>query len=455
MTSLDHIIQRRDWETPLTTQINKVSAHSPLNGYKSLVDARQKQNPQRRLLNGDWEFKLFDKPEAVDDSFLNEKMDDKINDKWQTIAVPSNWQLQGFDKPIYCNVKYPFAVNPPFVPSDNPTGCYRTTFDVTQKQLAQCNHIIFDGVNSAFHLWCNGQWVGYSQDSRLPSEFDLQPFLVSGVNRIAVMVIRWSDGSYLEDQDMWWLSGIFRDVTLLSKPQEHIRDVFITPHLDACYRDATLAIKTAIKAPNNYTASVQVFAGDTAVSDLHTQSTNNKRVDEKGGWDDVVLHNIAIENPQKWTAETPNLYRCVVSLQDEHGNTVDVEGYDIGFRQVEILQGLLCVNGKPLLIRGVNRHEHHPENGHVVSESDMIADIKLMKQNNFNAVRTAHYPNHPRWYELCDELGLYVVDEANIETHGMFPMSRLAMDSQWAGAFMSRYTQMVERDKNHACIIIW
>jgi beta-galactosidase len=451
MTSLDHIIQRRDWETPFTTQINIVRAHSPLNGYKTLDDARQKQNSQRQLLNGQWEFKLFDKPEDVDACFISEQ----TNDNWQTIAVPSNWQLQGFDKPIYCNVKYPFPVNPPFVPSDNPTGCYRTEFEVTKKQLALRNHIIFDGVNSAFHLWCNGQWVGYAQDSRLPSEFDLQPFLKTGKNRIAVMVIRWSDGSYLEDQDMWWLSGIFRDVVLLSKPQEQIRDVFITPNLDACYRDATLAIKTTINAPNNYKISIQVFDGDTAISEPHIQSTNNKRVDEKGGWDDVVFQCISIEDPRKWTAETPNLYRCVVSLLDELGSTVDVEGYDIGFRKVEIIEGQLCVNGKPLLIRGVNRHEHHPETGHAVSESDMIADIKLMKQNNFNAVRTAHYPNHPRWYELCDELGLYVVDEANIETHGMFPMGRLASDPQWTGAFMSRYTQMVERDKNHASIIIW
>ena len=451
MTSLEHLILRRDWETPLTTQINKVPGHSPLNGYKTLADALQKQNPQRQLLNGQWEFKLFDKPENVDASFLCEH----TNDHWDTTPVPSNWQLQGFDKPIYCNVKYPFAVNPPFVPSDNPTGCYRTEFEISQGQFTQRNHIIFEGVNSAFHLWCNGQWVGYSQDSRLPSEFDLQPFLQAGKNRIAVMVIRWSDGSYLEDQDMWWLSGIFRDVILLTKSKHHIRDVFITPNLDACYRDASLAIKTAINAPNNYSITVQVFDGDTAISQPHTQSTNNKRVDEKGGWHDVVFQNIFIENPRKWTAETPNLYRCVVSLQDDQGNIVDVEGYDIGFRKVEIIDGQLCVNGKALLIRGVNRHEHHPENGHAVTEADMIIDIELMKQNNFNAVRTAHYPNHPRWYELCDELGLYVVDEANIETHGMFPMGRLASDPQWAGAFMSRYTQMVERDKNHACIIIW
>ncbi|KAA1159820.1 beta-galactosidase [Pseudoalteromonas fuliginea] len=451
MTSLQHIINRRDWENPISVQVNQVKAHSPLNGFKSVEHARTNTQSQKKSLNGQWDFKLFDKPEAVDESLLSET----LNSDWQSITVPSNWQLHGFDKPIYCNVKYPFAVNPPFVPSDNPTGCYRTEFTVTQEQLAQRNHIIFEGVNSAFHLWCNGQWVGYSQDSRLPSEFDLSKLLVAGTNRIAVMVIRWSDGSYLEDQDMWWLSGIFRDVNLLTKPQNQIRDAFITPDLDACYRDATLHIKTAIDAPNNFQVAVQVFDNEQALCEPQIQSTNNKRVDEKGGWSDVVFQTIDIQSPKKWSAEAPYLYRCVLSLLDDQGNTVDVEAYNIGFRKVEMLNGQLCVNGKPLLIRGVNRHEHHPENGHTVSTADMIEDIKLMKQNNFNAVRTAHYPNHPRFYELCDELGLYVVDEANIETHGMFPMGRLASDPLWAGAFMSRYAQMVERDKNHASIIIW
>lgn len=459
MTAVEHILRRRDWETPLTVEINKLKAHSPLNSYTTLSDACQKTNPQKQSLNGDWEFKLYSKPEEVDEFFW----DATKFAGWKTIKVPSNWQLQGHDKPIYCNVKYPFPVNPPLVPNDNPTGCYRTTFSLTQPQLKQRNHVIFEGVNSAFHLWCNGEWVGYSQDSRLPSEFDLTPFAKEGENQLAVMVIRWSDGSYLEDQDMWWLSGIFRDVTLLTKPHTHIRDVFLTPDLDACYRDASLTVRTAIqsaekghyKGLDEHTVTVQVFDGETAICSPQTHAPDNKRVDEKGGWQDVVFHEIDIEDPKKWTAETPNLYRCVVSLYNQDNQLVDAESYDIGFRKVEINHGQLCLNGKPLLIRGVNRHEHHPENGHTVSEADMVNDIKLMKQNNFNAVRTAHYPNHPRWYELCDEFGLYVVDEANIETHGLFPMGRLASDPQWAGAFMSRYTQMVERDKNHASIIIW
>ena len=454
MTTVKEIIQRRDWENPLSVQINQVRAHSPLYGYKTVTDALTKTNSQRVSLNGEWDFQLFSRPEDVPESFIQNQQNDDST-LWQKIPVPSNWQLQGYDKPIYCNVKYPFEVNPPFVPSDNPTGCYRTTFNVDGAQLKQSNHIIFDGVNSAFHLWCNGQWVGYSQDSRLPTEFDLSNMLVEGENSLAVMVIRWSDGSYLEDQDMWWLSGIFRDVTLLSKPKAHISDVFITPDLDACYRDGSLAIKTRLNAPESYQIQAQLFEETVPVSEPIISGTNSKIIDEKGGWDDICFHQITISEPKKWSAELPNLYRCVVSLLDEEGNIVDVESYDVGFRKVEMLKGQLCLNGQPLLIRGVNRHEHHPEHGHVVNEQDMIEDIKLMKQNNFNAVRTAHYPNHPSWYELCDQFGLYVCDEANIETHGMFPMSRLAADPQWTHAFMSRYTQMVERDKNHACIIIW
>lgn len=454
--SLETVIARRDWETQQSVQANCVSAHSPLNGYTTLDDALNKRNPQRVSLNGTWLFKLFERPEAVDTDLLDTLDSEQLENRgWGAIEVPSNWQMQGYDKPIYCNVKYPFELNPPYVPQENPTGCYRRSFSLNEKQLLKRNHIVFDGVNSAFHLWCNGQWVGYSQDSRLPSEFDLSPFLVSGVNSLSVMVIRWSDGSYLEDQDMWWLSGIFRDVYLLSKPNTHITDVFITPELDACYRDGSLSIKTKINAPQDFRVSVQLFKGEKAVTELNVGTCNNRRVDEKGGWTDLVFQTLVLQAPKKWTAETPHLYRCVISLLDEDGVTVDIEAYNVGFRKVEIIKGQLCVNGKPIMIRGVNRHEHHPELGHVSREEDMLTDIKLMKQNNFNAVRTAHYPNHPRFYELCDEYGLYVVDEANIETHGMFPMGRLSADPSWSGAYMSRYTQMVERDKNHPSIIIW
>lgn len=455
MTSISTVVARQDWQNPTVIQRNKVRAHSPLNGFSTLSDALSNTGQQRQLLNGEWDFCLYQSPEAVPDEALKNSLPEQLASGWRTIPVPSNWQLQGVDKPIYCNVKYPFPVNPPFVPDENPTGCYRKVFNVCAEQLEKRNHIIFDGVNSAFHLWCNEQYVGYSQDSRLPAEFDLSSVLQQGDNTLFVMVIRWSDGSYLEDQDMWWMSGIFRDVTLLTKPTYCITDVFATPSLDACYRDGKVSVRTAIQAPAGYKVKIQLFDGEALVGTQSTETTDNRRIDEKGGWQDVVFQSVEIAEPKHWTAETPYRYRLVATLLDEQDCAIDIEAYDIGFRNVEMIKGQLCVNGKPLLIRGVNRHEHHPTRGHAVTEADMIEDIRLLKQNNFNAVRTAHYPNHPRWYSLCDEYGLYVVDEANIETHGMFPMGRLASDPQWAGAFMARYTQMVERDKNHPSVIVW
>ena len=457
MANVAQVVAQKDWQNPVVFQRNRENGHSPLNGFLTQEDAKHNANAQKQSLNGEWDFRLYPQPEAVTEDLLSEVLSDALPEaaNWQSITVPSNWQMQGFDKPIYCNVKYPFPVNPPEVPSDNPTGCYRKTFTVSEEAVQRRNHIVFEGVNSAFHLWCNGEYVGYSQDSRLPAEFNLTPFLKVGENRLAVMVIRWSDGSYLEDQDMWWLSGIFRDVVLVTKPQHYIQDVFATPKLDACYRDGSLEVRTAINAPASYTVGIQLFDGETAVTEQAVSGTNNRRIDEKGGWDDVIFQSLAVTEPNKWTAETPYLYRLVVTLFNDAGEVVVAEGYNIGFRQVDMLDGQLCVNGKPILIRGVNRHEHHESKGHAVNEADMIEDIKLLKQNNFNAVRTAHYPNHPRWYELCDEYGLYLVDEANIETHGMFPMGRLSRDALWAGAYLARYTQMVERDKNHASIIIW
>ncbi|WCE29105.1 beta-galactosidase [Vibrio sp. SCSIO 43137] len=462
MTSFESVIARRDWENPLAFQHNQLAGHSPLNHYVTQEHALKGENSSRVSLNGVWNFFLYPQPEVVPAEFIQPGFDDS---HWHKIEVPSNWQLQGeslnqlgdgkVDNPIYANIKYPFEVNPPYVPKDNPTGCYRTRFEVSQAELEQQTRIIFDGVNSAFHLWCNGRWVGYSQDSRLPAEFDLSDFVQAGENSLSVMVLRWSDGSYLEDQDMWWLSGIFRDVTLLSKPHHQILDVFVTPQLDACYRDGKLSAEVTIQATAEHKVQIQLFDGLTPVTELASASVQNRIVDEKGGWDDKVFLSLGIERPKLWSAESPNLYRCVITLRDAENKVVDIEAYDVGFRQVEIKSGQLMLNGKPLLIKGVNRHEHDPLKGHAIDEESMLADIRLLKQSNFNAVRTAHYPNHPRWYELCDQYGLYLVDEANIETHGMFPMERLSADPQWAAAYMMRFTKLVERDKNHPSVIIW
>lgn len=452
MRTFSQIIAAREWENQHVVHHNVLPAHAPLHAYSSEQNALAKSRSDNQLcLNGCWQFSLFDRPEDVPEECVQKSFD---HSDWNQITVPGNWQLQGFDKPIYTNVKYPFADTPPLVPKLNPTGVYRRSFNFSPSAMRTT--ITFDGVNSAFHLWCNGHWVGYSQDSRLAAEFDLSHLLVEGENQITVMVMRWSDGSYLEDQDMWWLSGIFRDVTLLSKPAIHIKDVAVVTELDRSYRDAILKVTTTLSRQNlSHLVRVSLYDDEQQLVASQDAIAGVKFVDEKGPWSDKVYHDLAICTPSLWSAESPTLYCVVVSLLDEQGELVDCESYDVGFRQVEINQGQLKVNGKPLLIRGVNRHEHHPELGHVMTREDMIRDIKLLKQNNFNAVRTAHYPNHPLWYQLCDEYGLYLVDEANIETHGQVPMGRLSDDSEWLNAYMRRMTRLVERDKNHPSIIIW
>ena len=342
------------------------------------------------------------------------------------------------------------------MPEDNPTGCYSLHFTVedTWRENGQ-TQIIFDGVNSAFHLWCNGVWVGYSQDSRLPAAFDLSPFLRPGDNRLCVMVMRWSAGSWLEDRDMWRMSGIFRSVWLLNKPQQRLCDVQLTPALTpsiatALCRSATVEATEAALA--GLSVGVSLWRGEEQIAagrqPLGTRRWMSAATTRNGSISP------AMATPAHWSAETPNCYRAVVTLW-RGDELLEAEAWDIGFRRIEIADGLLRLNGKPLLIRGVNRHEHHHLRGQVVTEADMVQDILLMKQNNFNAVRCSHYPNAPRWYELCNRYGLYVVDEANIETHGMVPMNRLSDDPAWLPAFSARVTRMVQSNRNHPCIIIW
>lgn len=463
MRQFNEILNAREWENQrITSSLSRLAAHSPLRAYPDVQSAVSKaESCYRQSLNGEWQFQLFAKPEDVPQDFIQPHFD--AND-WQSIDVPSNWQLQPqhsttSDQPIYTNIQYPFPNTPPYVPADNPTGCYRTTFVLPEAWQSRQVRINFDGVNSAFHLWCNGHWIGYAQDSRVAAEFDLTDYLQPGENLIAAMVLRWSDGSYLEDQDMWWLSGIFRDVTLLCKPHLHIADVKIQADLDAIYQNGCLSVKTklnrAAQSGQNPQVRLQLFDADNVILEQIDSLAQQPMIDEKGRYHDRIQQQLSVPQVQPWSAEIPHLYRCVISLLDEAGELLDCEAYDIGFRKVEIKQGLLLLNGKPLLIRGANRHEHHPERGHAVNREDMLQDILLLKQHNFNAVRCAHYPNHPLWYELCDQYGLYVVDETNLETHGQSPMRSLSDDPSWLNAYLERVTRMVERDKNHASIIIW
>ncbi len=450
--SLHATLARRDWESPGVTQLNSLAAHPPFSSWRSLEDARDdKCSPSRRSLYGEWAFSYFPRPEAVPESWISEDLPEA-----DAILVPSNWQMLGYDAPVYTNITYPIPVNPPFVPQDNPTGCYSLTFEVDETWLTSGQtRIIFDGVNSAFHLWCNGIWIGYAQDSRLPSEFDLSAGLKPGCNRIAVMVLRWSDGTYLEDQDMWRMSGIFRDVSLLHKPETRLADVQLQTDINEDFSRGELRALVKLEGQNISACEVlvQLWRGETLLA-AKLQSIGSEIIDERGAYHDRTTLHLPVEQPLLWSAEVPNLYRAVVVLQQ--GNAlIEAESYDVGFRKVEITGGLLKLNGKPLLLRGTNRHEHHPVNGQVMEEETMRRDILLMKQNNFNAVRCSHYPNHPLWYRLCDFYGLYVVDEANIETHGMVPMNRLSDDPTWLPAMVERVTRMVQRDRNHPSIIIW
>ncbi|MGK0259690.1 MAG: beta-galactosidase [Candidatus Azotimanducaceae bacterium] len=377
------------------------------------------------------------------------------------VDVPGNWQLQGFDQPTYTNIKYPFPTTPPVVPARNPTGCYTSQFSVPESWHSETQvRVVFDGVDAAFYLWCNERFVGYSQDSRLPADFDLTDFLTTGENTLSVCVLRLCDGSYLEDQDMWNLSGIYRDVYLLAKPQAHISDLRVTARLDETFMEGELLINVKteqcrgckIRFDLHVSVEGQVDSKlvATEVSTLGTQI-----IDERGRYRDQVRINMAVGRVNAWSAETPFLYRFCATLLDANGSELETEAYWVGFRTIEIVSGQLTVNGQPIMIRGVNKHEHDAERGHVEDLSQVERDIILMKQHNFNAVRCSHYPHQPGFYEVCDRLGMYVVDEANIETHGLIPMSRLADDPAWGHPFLERMTRMVCRDFNHPSVIIW
>jgi beta-galactosidase/beta-glucuronidase len=418
----------------------------------------RRASPFFRLLNGTWKFHLAGSPAEVPPGFHGSSFD---SSGWRDIAVPGNWQLQGFpDNPIYINVHYPFEPDPPFVPEANPTGCYRTSFEVPTDWHGRNVFLQFESVDSNCLVWVNGHEVGYSQDSRLPAEFDVTACVHPGQNTLAVQVMRYCDGTYLECQDMWRMSGIQRDVILYSKPPVCLEDFTVRTMFDDRYQDARLLVDAYItKNPRMEAYSVEAMLytddGRPVLSGLARAPVAGRT-----GWSLQTPLRTAcarieqtISDPDRWTAETPYLYRLALTLVNPEGKAVDFESCRVGFRQVEIQDGVLLVNGRRLVMRGVDRHEHHPERGRALTEEDMRREIVLMKQLNFNTVRTSHYPDHPFWYDLCDEYGIYIIDEANIETHGVG--GELSHNPLWAHAYLERGIRMVQRDRNHPCVVLW
>lgn len=456
---------KNDWENPQVFSIGALEPSAliiPFDAEDVVLKKDVSKSPYYQSLNGFWKFHWSR-------NILKRPVDFYRNDfdtsTWDLIKVPSDWQMQGYGVPIYVNVNYPFKADPPNIPTEyNPVGSYKRKFNIPENWTNREVILHFGGVNSAFYIWVNGQKVGYSQDSKTAVEFDITNYVVEGENDVAVEVYRWSDGSYLESQDMWRLSGIERDVFLYAKPKVHINDYFVKSTLDKNYKNGILEVDVELQ--NN------LEQNESYVLDIHLYDTKRGNslysASKAVNFSDETTHlkfNEIIKKPKKWSAEQPNLYKLSLVLKNESGETVEATSTRVGFRTSEVKDGQFLINGEYVLIKGVNRHEHHPKNGHVVSEEDMMEDIKLMKQFNINAVRSSHYPNHPRWYELCDEYGLYVVDEVNIEAHGLQTKwegdygyrfnTYTSNASEWKDAHINRTQRMLEQNKNHPSIVIW
>ncbi|WP_025846978.1 glycoside hydrolase family 2 TIM barrel-domain containing protein [Paenibacillus ehimensis] len=455
----DHLA-RRDWQNLNVLERNRLPARAsfiPYGAADAALTYDRGSSDRFMLLNGEWAFHYAARPEEAPASFYMPEFDDS---GWDRLAVPSHWQLHGYGAPHYTDLYYPFPVRPPEVPADNPTGTYRRTFTLPESWLSRNVFLRFQGVDSAFHVWLNGSYVGYSQGSRLPSEFAIAPFVREGENVLAVQVYQWSDGSYLEDQDMWWLSGIFRDVALVAQPKTYIRDYTVVADLDEDGRNGLLDVRVKLAKERTMTGNVVL---EWRLTDGEQGTEAASGVCPVDGWseggDEAAAHFRAqLSGVRPWTAETPVLYDLLLTLKTADGETLEVVPTRVGFRRVEVRGGRLLVNGKPIRLRGVNRHDHHPERGRAVTLETMERDVVLMKRHNINAVRTAHYPNDPRFYDLCDRYGLYVMDETDLETHGfelVGDADRLSNDPAWEKAYVERMQRMVGRDKNHPSILFW
>lgn len=445
------MIQTPEFQNPGILHIGRLAPRAALVPFANESDAligERGLSPFYRLLNGEWAFHYAEDGRIPEDFYKLDYLPGE--ETWQPISVPSNWEMEGYGIPNYTNVNYPIPFDPPHVPDENPTGLYLTHFTLTDDDLKGQVTLNFDGVNACYYVYVNGQMCGFSKVTHMPAEFDITPYALSGENLLAVKVLKWCDGTYLEDQDFWRLSGIYRDVYLLTLPKKHIRDVVCRATLENNYRDGVLNVTAEWAGETQLTA--KLFDGDNLI-------------DEKpfDGKDSVSF---TVSNCRAWTAETPALYTLLVSSDTQ------VQRVDIGFKTVEIKDKQLFVNGVSIKLKGVNRHDTHYRLGHVTPMEALLKDITLMKQYNINTVRCSHYPNDPRWLSLCDRYGLYVIDETDLESHGTtrlndflekpypydhqdHPRNHFPQDPAWEKAFVDRAERMVGRDRNHASIICW
>jgi len=442
------------WENPKIYNINQLAPHTMLIPFENAKQAKkieQEKSVYYKTLNCKWKFNWSISPKDVPENFYKDNYDDS---NWDLIKVPSNWQTEGYGRVHYRNVDHAFSSNPPEIPHDyNPVGCYNKVFTIPEDWNQRKIYLHFSGVKSAFKLWINGKKVGYDQGSMTPAEFNISDYLKEGENRISVKVYRFSDGTYLECQDMIRLSGIFRNVYLYSKPQVNITDLFVKTDLDQDYENGMLKLDLTLdnnhKKVSNYSVKASLFSEEREVfrnlplkTGIEIDSKSSKKLDFSKN----------IKSPEKWSAEFPNLYTLILKIYDSEGKEIEIVKEKFGFREVEVREKAIYVNGKSVKLRGVNWIPHDPNYGKAIPDSLIYQDLKMMKNNNINCIRTSHYPPSPELLELSDEYGIYIVEEANIESHANLQLSE---DPDWKGAFLDRVTRMVQRDKNHPSIVVW
>lgn len=442
---------KNDWENPELPRKNAIEPRAYFVPNSSEAAAVQNQpSPFEMSLNGTWKFKIVKTPAERPLDFFKSSFDVS---GWKNIKVPANWQTEGFDTYIFTDVEYPIPVNPPFVPHDfNPVGSYKKEFSMPEKWNDKNVFIRLGAVNSFFYLWINNSYVGFSKDSKTPVEFDITDYLVPGKNSVALQVFRFSDGTYLEGQDMWKLSGIERGISLMARPKIAVRDFFVKATLDSNYQNGIFDLSVQLnQAPS---ANTNQFLQIKLTDDLTGKTIFSKL--QKLSKAEFKFQTI-VNNVRQWNAETPNLYTLVINHVEGKGKIIEAIAHKTGFRTVEVKHGLFLVNGRAIKIKGVNRHEHNMYTAKLISSEEMVNDIKLMKQFNINAVRASHYPNAEEWYSLCDKYGLYVIDEANIECDGMdfSPLKTLSDKPEWKASYLDRTARMFERDKNFCSIITW